>query len=76
MKLAKYLQRKDRRMEINDATLSIVGPRNILLISHKAADKNIMLLEHFKLWNPRCVLITEYKVWYQVVKHNYIYWAI
>jgi len=31
---------------------------------------------NFKLWHPRCVLITVYKEWYQVVKHNYIYLAI
>jgi hypothetical protein len=29
----------------------------------------------FKLWHPRCVLITVYKEWYQVVKHSYIYLA-
>ena len=29
----------------------------------------------FRLWHPRCVLITVYKEWYQVVKHNYIYLA-
>ena len=28
---------------------------------------------NFKLWHPRCVLITVYKEWYQLVKHNYIY---
>jgi hypothetical protein len=31
---------------------------------------------YFKLWHPHCVLITEYKEWYQVVKQNYIYLAI
>ena len=33
--------------------------------------------QNFKPWHPRCVLITvyEYKEWYQVVKHNYIYLA-
>ena len=31
---------------------------------------------NFQLWHPRCVLITVYKEWYHVVKHNCIYLAI
>jgi len=31
---------------------------------------------NFKLWHPHCVLITVYKEWYQLVKHNYIYLVI
>jgi len=40
------------------------------MTSPKLTDSN------FKLWHRRCVLITVYKVWYQAVKHNYIYLAI
>jgi len=36
----------------------------------------IFRIYDFKLWHSRCVIITVYKVWYQVVKHNYIFLAI
>jgi len=28
---------------------------------------------NFELWHPRCVLITVYKEWYQVVRINYLF---
>jgi len=68
---AKFYKRlMDRLLKRNQR----VGPaafcsRDFFLLHDNAPAQNAT---SFKLWHPRCVLITVYKAWYQVVKHNYI----